>query len=71
MLGHLQANRKFDAADRLIDYFKDNHTGEQLCDFCHFLTEQAKDADRNSQMCKLAKGISRLCLSRTFGYVFP
>ena len=57
ILGHLQANRKVEAADRLIDYFKDNHTGEQLCDFCRFLTKLARDTGRNSQLHKLAKGI--------------
>ena len=57
ILGDLEANKKTKAADRLIDYFDNNHTGEELLLFCDFLTKEAKDAGRNPQLLKLAKSI--------------
>ena len=57
ILGDLKANNKTKAANRLVDYFHDNHTGEELLHFCDFLTKEAKDAGRNPQLLKLAKAI--------------
>ena len=57
ILGNLRANHKTEAADTLIDYFDNNHTGEELLQFCDFLTKEAKKAGRNSQLLKLAKAI--------------
>ena len=59
ILGDLKANNKTKAANRLIDYFRDTHTGEELLHFCDFLTKEAKDAGRNSQLLKLAKAIKK------------
>ena len=59
ILGDLEANHKTKAANRLIDYFHDNHTGEELLHFCDFLTEEAKDAGRNPQLLNLAKAIKK------------
>ena len=59
VLGDLGTNNKTKAANRLIDYFHDNHTGEELLRFCDFLTEEAKDAGRNPQLLKLAKAIKK------------
>ena len=57
ILGDLGTNKKTKAANRLIDHFHDNHTGKELLHFCDFLTKEAKDAGRNSQLLKLAKAI--------------
>ena len=57
ILGDLKANNKTKAADRLIDYFNDTHTGEELLHFCDFLTKEAKKAGQNPQLLKLAKSI--------------
>ena len=57
ILGDLKANNKTKAADRLIDYFDNNHTGEELLHFCDFLTKEAKDGGRNPKLLKLAKSI--------------
>ena len=57
ILGDLKANHKTEAADRLIDYFCDNHTGDELLHFCEFLTKEAKKAGRNSQLLKFANAI--------------
>ena len=57
ILGDLTANNKTKAANRLIDYFDNNHTGEELLHFCDFLTKEAKEAGRNPQLFKLAKAI--------------
>ena len=57
ILGDLTANNKTKAADRLIDYFHDNHSGDELLHFCEFLTKEAKKAGRNSQLLKLANAI--------------
>ena len=57
ILGDLKANNKTKAADRLIDYFNNNHTGEELLHFCDFLTKEAKKAGQNPQLFKLAKAI--------------
>ena len=59
ILGDLKANNKTKAANRLIDYFHDNHTGEELLHFCDFLTEEANDAGRNPQLLKLPKAIKK------------
>ena len=57
ILGDLKANNKTKAADRLIDYFNNNHTGEELLLFCDLLTKEAKKAGRNTQLLKLANAI--------------
>ena len=57
ILGDLGANNKTKAANRLIDYFDNNHTGEELLHFCEFLTKEAKDEGRNPQLLKLAKAM--------------
>ena len=57
ILGDLKANNKTKAANRLIDYLHDNHTGEELLHFRDFLMKEAKDAGRNTQLLKLAKSI--------------
>ena len=57
ILGNLTANNKTKAANRLIDYFDNNHTGEELLHFCDFLTKVAKDAGRYPLLFKLAKDI--------------
>ena len=57
ILGDLTAKSKTKAANRLIDYFDNNHTGEQLLLFCDFLTKEAKKAGQNPQLLKLAKAI--------------
>ena len=57
ILGDLKANNKTKAANSLIDYFDNNHTGEELLHFCDFLTKEAKKAGRNPQLLELAKAI--------------
>ena len=57
ILGDLKANRKTIAADRLINYFDNNHTGEELLLFCDFLTKAAKKAGRSPQLLKMVKAI--------------
>ena len=57
ILGDLEANKKTKAANRLIDYFRNTHSGKELLLFCDFLTTEAKDAGRNSQLLELAKAI--------------
>ena len=57
ILGDLKANNKTEAANRLIDYFCNNHSGDELLHFCEFLTKEAKKAGRNSQLLKLVNAI--------------
>ena len=67
ILGDLEANDKTKAANRLIDHFNNNHTGEELLLFCTFLTKEAKDAGRNPQLLKLAKAIKEAVYDASSG----
>ena len=63
ILGLLEKRNKVEAADQLIDYFKDTHTSKELLIFRNFLREEAGDGGRNPQLLKLAKSIEEAVYS--------
>ena len=63
ILGLLEKGNKVEAADQLIDYFKDTHTGEELLIFTDFLKEEAGDGGRNQQLLNLAESIEEAVYS--------
>ena len=63
ILGLLEKRNNVEAADQLIDYFKETHTGEELLLFSDFLREEAEDDGRNQQLLNLAKSIEEAVYS--------
>ena len=62
ILGLLEKRNNVEAADQLIDYFKETHTGEELLLFSDFLREEA-EGGRNPQLLNLAKSIEEAVYS--------
>ena len=57
ILGLLEKRNNAEAADQLIDYFKETHTGEELLLFSDFLRDEVEGDGRNQQLLNLAKSI--------------
>jgi hypothetical protein len=57
ILALLANGHKIDAANQLIDYFRNNHDGSSLDKFCKFLICQAHQAGGSANMTKLSEEI--------------
>ena len=58
ILAMLNNGQKTDAADRLIDYFKNNHNGSSLVSFCDFLRSEAEGAGNAPNLLDFSKQIA-------------
>lgn len=57
ILTMLDNGKKTNAANHLIDYFRDNHDGSSLVSFCNFLRCEAKRAGNSPNLMKLSQAI--------------
>ena len=57
ILSLLASGHNIDAANQLIDYFRNNHDGSSLDKFCEFLNCQAHQAGSSASMTKLSEEI--------------
>jgi hypothetical protein len=57
ILALLANGHKIDAANQLIDYFRNNHDGSSLDKFCKFLICQAHQAGSSANMTNLSEEI--------------
>ena len=59
ILALLANGHNIDAANQLIDYFRNNHDGSSLDKFCKFLNCQAHQAGGSANMTKLSEEIRK------------
>ena len=59
ILASLANGQNIDAANQVIDYFRNNHDGSSLDKFCEFLTCQAHQAGSSANMTNLSEEIRK------------